>query len=236
MKTLHKNKLLVVLFGLFMALCAVLGILSTVPRLASAGEAGFDWSKYDDPANYTETVVYEKSIDSMNPLLLGQFHNKVFRMYGIFDDTSEAYAIPSLYLTFGDNVLSAKLDVSYTGCSVEAWKNGELYSNTDMFSQIDYRIATDNTYIDFYIEDTDVLMFSTEEIDIDSFEWLNPYEYTQKISILELDEVEPLPEVTEDSNFLDDVATWFNDNLGVSFTSAGVVFAIIIFVILIKKK
>ena len=62
MKTLSRKKLLVGLIALFTALCALFGVLS-MPRSVSADSTAFDWSKYDNPENYTETVIYDKEED-----------------------------------------------------------------------------------------------------------------------------------------------------------------------------
>ncbi|MBO5067544.1 MAG: hypothetical protein J6C62_03995 [Clostridia bacterium] len=92
MKTLKQNKLFNIFFSIFMALCAVLGILSTVPRPASADEAGFDWSKYDDPANYTETTL--KKGDNLT------LSNKVIKITP--NSTNKTYA--RAQFTFSEDV------------------------------------------------------------------------------------------------------------------------------------
>jgi hypothetical protein len=173
-----------------MALCAVLGILSTVPRLASADEAGFDWSKYDDPANYTETVIYEKGVDTNTTMVLHPYKNKVIRIYATIDQSMEEYNDVQFYLVSSDRSMFAVLKINVhsevSGVSgVEVLYNDGLYTEEDAFSNIDYRGSANKGYADFYIEDDDAIIVPTGEL---FFENLEAVENTAKIAVLELNE------------------------------------------------
>lgn len=185
-KTLKQNKLFSIFFSIFMALCAVLGILSTVPRLASADEVGFDWSKYDDPANYTETVIYEKGVDTNWEMVLQPYKNKVIRIYATMDDMEE-YNEVQLYLTSSDTSMFAtiRINIHAEVGGVEVMYNGGIYTEEDAFSNIDYRGSENKGYADFYIEDDDAIIVPTGEL---FFETLQAVEYTAKIAVLELNE------------------------------------------------
>jgi hypothetical protein len=174
--------------------------------------------------------------------------DKVFRVYGENVDDLGYKAIHVGILLGNEWYLNLDFepdDVGMFAYTVGTEMKSETLTeeNKSVISEIDYRVQKDASYCDIYIESTDkITTLAGTEVPLSAFILnVSKYDSCTKVSILELNEqpgedAEPAPEVKEDSNFLDDVATWFNDNLGVSFTSAGVVVAVIIFVILIKKK
>ena len=241
MKTLSRKKLLVGLIALFTALCALFGVLS-MPRSVSADSTAFDWSKYDDPANYTETVIYDKEEDATKTVEFKDLFGKVIRVYGYYNPAEECYIVnfntniksDSVLTTFKSNG-TGTLDLVIAGFTAT---QGTAKFDT-AFSEIDYRVAENGTYVDFFFEEGDAIIVNGDRYDLTPTTKYNTGSSvpgTVRILSLELDEVKLLPNVEDKTNILDDVTSWVNDNLGINLTAGGVVIVVVILFILFKKK